>query len=148
LAAAEAVRTSASTSAVPASAAVRMDIAPPCGADSSRANTERRARSDCRGRQAPLRAAWRAARETGAASGSRLGCVCQLSAERRDRDVERHPRTPPPIKSSPDSHEALQEPHPPQGQLGSWRSSWSSRRIPPVLRSGDSRQSAFTRRPC
>src|SRR5918993_4060564 len=44
LAAAEAVRTSASTSAVPVSAAVRMDIAPPGGADSSRASTHRGAR--------------------------------------------------------------------------------------------------------
>src|SRR5215211_6072361 len=41
LAAAEAVRTSASTSVDPANAAVRMDIAPPGGADSSRANTHR-----------------------------------------------------------------------------------------------------------
>src|SRR5215207_5497017 len=57
LAAAEAVRTSASTSAVPASAAVRMDIAPPGGADSSRANTHPRGRSDCRARRRACSAA-------------------------------------------------------------------------------------------
>src|SRR5215216_4933066 len=63
LAAAEAVRTSASTSADPASAAVRMDIAPPGGADSSRANTHRRGRSDCRARRRACSAArqWSAA---------------------------------------------------------------------------------------
>src|SRR5215213_4443132 len=42
LAAAEAVRTKASTSAVPASAAVRMDIAPPGGADRFTIHTRRR----------------------------------------------------------------------------------------------------------
>jgi hypothetical protein len=46
-AAAEAVRTSASTSAVPASAAVRMDIGPPSGADKFTIRYAPPGRSDC-----------------------------------------------------------------------------------------------------